>query len=163
MGIEAIYRRPNTRRQRQSQAVALIQLAQRLRPGVFGVGIQAYFSHSLGDINVEFVGGCVLTGVQARAAVMAQVRHVMDIGLSEFQAPGHRRKYRAKTFAITTGVADGHLPLYFTFVKIQHRDQCARCLGIKQLHVETPSLQMTHQSRPKPLPAHRRCDQKRYR
>lgn len=73
--------------------------------------------------------------MQACAAVMAKVRQVMDIGLGKLQASCHGRKYSAEALAITAGIANGHLSLNFAFIKVEHRNQIARCLGIKQLHV----------------------------
>jgi hypothetical protein len=48
--------------------------------------------------------------MQARAAVVAKICEVMNVGLREFESPGHGWKNGAKPFAIATGIANLHLP-----------------------------------------------------
>jgi hypothetical protein len=76
--------------------------------------------------------------MQARTAVMAQVRQVMDIRLRKLQTPCHGREYSAEALAVTAGIANGHLSLNFAFIKVEYGNQITRCLGIKQLHVGAP-------------------------
>ena len=97
-------------RQREHESVALIKAPERSWPRVFGVSHPAYPSHRLGNIDAKRVGRCVLAGMQAGAAVMAQICEVMNIGLRKFEAPGHGWKNGAITFAIAACIADFHLP-----------------------------------------------------
>jgi hypothetical protein len=44
--------------------------------------------------------GSVLASVKALAAVMAEVREIIKIGLGKFEPALHRGKYGAKSFAV---------------------------------------------------------------
>jgi hypothetical protein len=48
----------------------------------------------------------VLAGVQAGAAVVAEIGEVVDVGLAKLQPPRHGREHGAKTFAVAAGIAD---------------------------------------------------------
>ena len=101
--------------QGQGQAVFLVQLAHGGRPGIVGIGLAAHFGHGLGDVDAEFVRRCVLAGVQAGAAVVAEIGQVMHIGLTELQTARHGREHGAETFAIAAGIADLHHTRHFAF------------------------------------------------
>jgi len=97
-------------RQRHGQAIALVKRAQCGRPSVVGIGLPPHDRQGLRHIDRKLMGRRILTGMQTSAAVVAQIGQVMNVGFAEFQAPSHGGKDRAKTFAITTSVANLHLP-----------------------------------------------------
>jgi len=109
-GQDQEQRQARSQRHRQGQAVALVKLAQRRRPGVVDIGLAAHFGHGFGHIDRKLMRRRILAGVQAGAAVVAQVGQEVDVGLAEFQPARHGRKHRAKALAVATGVADLHLP-----------------------------------------------------
>ena len=77
------------------------------------IGFQPHFRHCFGNINRKLVRRGILTGVQTGAAVVAQVRQIVNIRLAECQTLGHGREYGAKPFAIAAGVTDLHHPFDF--------------------------------------------------
>jgi hypothetical protein len=59
----------------------------------------------------------VLTGVQTGATVVTQISHVVQVCfVIELKPARHCRKYGAKAFTVTTGVADLELASHFGFV-----------------------------------------------
>ncbi|EGB0941567.1 hypothetical protein H6Y38_004393 [Escherichia coli] len=54
----------------------------------------------------------ILAGVQASAAVMAQICQIVNVGFAKFQSLSHCREHGAKSFAIATCVM--HHPLDFS-------------------------------------------------
>ena len=93
-------------RQRDVGTGSPVQAAEGFRPGVFGVGVDPQVGERARQVDRELVRRRVLAGVQAGAAVVAQVGEVMHVVATEFEAPRHRREHRAKAFAVATGVAD---------------------------------------------------------
>jgi hypothetical protein len=53
--------------------------------------------------------------VQTRAAVVAQIGQVMNVGFAKFQAPCHGGKDRTEAFAIATAIANLKLASHFFF------------------------------------------------
>ena len=129
--------------QRHCQPVALVQGPQRLGPSVAAVSCLTHLGHGPGDVDGEFVRWCVLAGVQASSAVVAQIGQVMHVSLCEVEPTGHGREYRAKAFAIATGVADRHLARDFVFRAGRYLTgrQGAGVLhqGFKRCHVRSPA------------------------
>ena len=138
-GQQQKQREPGHQRQGQREAVALVQLAQRGRPGVVRIGLAANLGHGLRNVHRKFVRRCVLAGVQAGAAVVAQVGNEMDIGLAKFQPPCHGREHGAKAFAVAAGIADLQLARHLGFGGRQHNAAIRQRFsvtrqGFKRLH-----------------------------
>ncbi len=138
-GQQQEQREPRHQRQRQGQAVALVELAQRGRPGVVGIGLAAHLGHGLGHVHGKLVRRCVLAGVQAGAAVVAQVGDEMDVGLAELQPPRHGGEHGAKAFAVAAGIADLELAGHFGLGGGEHDLAIGQRLGVarqgfKRLH-----------------------------
>ena len=118
MPQRATHGQGQTQKQRQAtgqgqchcQAIAPIQRAQGLRPGMVFVGLHTHARHGLRYVHRELVGRRVLAGMQAGAAVVAQIGQVVHVGHAELESARHRGKHRAKGFAIAAGIADLHLP-----------------------------------------------------
>ncbi len=110
-------------RQCYRQSRALIQPPQRRRPGIVLIGLYPHLRHRLRHVEREFVRRGILAGIQARAAVVAQIGKVMRIGLVELQPAGHCREHRAKPLAIAAGVADLHDPRDFGLTRRQRARQ----------------------------------------
>ncbi|MDT4857618.1 hypothetical protein FQZ97_920500 [compost metagenome] len=102
-------------RDRQREAVALVELSQRGWPGVVGVGLPPHGGHGLRHVDRKLVRWRVLAGMQAGAAVVAQVGQEVDVGLAEFEPARHGRKHGAEAFAVAAGVADLHLARHLGF------------------------------------------------
>ena len=83
--------------------------AEAARPRVVGVGLDAHLRHRPRHVDRELVRRRVLAGVQAGAAVVAQVGQVVDVGLAELEPARHRREDGAEAFAVAAGIADLHL------------------------------------------------------
>ena len=101
--------------------MALVQPAQRRRPGIVGVGLRAHLGHGLRHVDGELVRWRVLAGMQAGATVVAKVGQVVDVGLAELQPARHGRKHRTESLAIAAGIADLHDPRHFGLFRAQDR------------------------------------------
>ncbi len=148
------------RGQRQRQAVALVEPAQRRRPGEVGIGLQAHLGHGLRHVDGELVRRRVLAGVQAGAAVVAQIGQVVHVGLAEFQPARHGRKDGAKAFAVAAGIADLQLARHFRLGRAGHHltvGQGPRLAGqlLKLLHAAAPYSCMLRAARAAWVPAMR--------
>jgi hypothetical protein len=84
----------------------------------------------LRHVDGKFVRRRVLAGMQAGAAVVAQVGQEMDVGLAEFEPSRHGREHRAKTLAVAAGIADLHLARHLVFGRAQHRRAACQCPSI---------------------------------
>ena len=151
-------RQASRQRQRQRHAVVLVQAPERRRPGVVGIGLHAHPGHRLRHVDREFMRRRVLTGVQAGAAVVAQICQIIDVRLAEFEPPCHRREHRAKAFAVAAGIADLHLAGYFGLGRAWRHGADRRFAGlrVKRLHA------LFLESPPQP-PGCRRCARRRCR
>jgi hypothetical protein len=135
-------RQPGGQCQRHGQAVARVQRAQGWRPGVVGIGLAAHLRHGLRHVHRKLMRRCVLAGVQAGAAVVAQVGQVVHIGLREVQPARHRRKHRAEALAVAAGVADLQLRATSASAPLKGRVKigvaCATGQRFKRLHGRPP-------------------------
>ncbi len=107
-------------RQGHGEAVARVERAEGPRPGVVDVGLAAHPRHRPRHVDRELVRRRVLAGVQAGAAVVAEVGEVVDVGLGELEPARHRRKDGAKAFAVAAGVADLQLPRDLGLRAVEH-------------------------------------------
>ena len=94
------------RAEQQREAAPREQGARPRRPGVAPVGRPADGGQRARHVDPERVRRRILAGVQARAAVVAQVRQVAEVGLREVEAALDGRKDGAEAFAVAAGVAD---------------------------------------------------------
>ena len=101
--------------QRQGEAVALIEFAHGRWPSVIGISLTTDGGHGLGHVDGKLMRRRILTSMQTRTAVVAQVSQVMNVGLAKFQAPRHGGKHGTKTFAIATAIANLKLSRNFLF------------------------------------------------
>ena len=85
-----------------------VERAQRLGPRVVDVRIGAHERRGPRHDDGEFMRRRVLARVEAGAAVVTEIGEVVDVGVPEFEPPGHRRKDGAEALAIAAGVADLH-------------------------------------------------------
>ncbi len=113
------------------EAVAAIRARERRGPGVLLVRRGADLRQRARNVDPELVRRRVLAGVEALAAVVAQVGEVVHVAGGEVEAPLHGREDRAVALAIAAGIADGHLPraLAHQFNGLLHvPPPCPRCV-----------------------------------
>ncbi len=136
-------------RKRQREAVALVKRAQTCWPRIVHVGLHAHLRHRLRHVDGELMRRRVLARMQARAAVMTEVRKEVHVGAAELEAVGHCGEYGAKAFAVAAGIADLHDAADFAFGGCHGegdrgfvRGQRARLPGkcFKRLHDWLPSI-----------------------
>src|SRR5690606_29158119 len=68
--------------------------------------LRAHLRHEPREVERELVRRCVLAGVEAGAAVVAEVAEVADVALGEGEAALQRREGGAVALAVAAGVAD---------------------------------------------------------
>ena len=94
-------------RECDGEPIVAIKATKRLRPRKVGVGFHPNPCHRLGHVDTELMWRGVLTGVQARTAVVTEIGEVIEICLAvELEPARHGRKNGTESFAIATGVAN---------------------------------------------------------
>ena len=81
---------------------------ERARPAVLLVRAQADLGKRPRHVDAELVRRRVLARVETLAAVVAEVGEVIEVGRDKCEALLHRRKDRAKLFAVPARVAHRH-------------------------------------------------------
>ena len=95
------------------KTVAREQAGKGARPGIGGVGVGARDRQRLRDVDVEFVRRRELAVGVTGAAAVAEIGEIVQVAVGKRTAHFHRRKHRAKAFAIAAGIAARHQPVGF--------------------------------------------------
>ena len=99
--------------QADDKTVALESPRKGAGPGVLLVCLRPDLSEHLREVELELVRRRVLTRVVARAAAVAEVGEISEIGFGEGEPPLQRRKDRAIALAIATRIANArHTPAF---------------------------------------------------
>src|SRR4029450_9615491 len=96
------------RRHRRRQPVTCESNGQESRPAIVFVRSCSNLGQCTWHVDPEFVGGRVLTGVKAFAAVVAEVCEVRQVNLRKGETTFHRGEDRTVRFAVPAGVAHSH-------------------------------------------------------
>ena len=95
-------------RHRRPQPLTCESDGQEFRPAIVFVRSRSNLGQRAWHVDPEFVGGRVLTGVEAFAAVVAEVGEVRQVHLRKGETTFHRREDRTVPFAVPAGVAHSH-------------------------------------------------------
>jgi hypothetical protein len=104
-----IWEMDQCREQRDYCAVALEERPHRPRPGVIGVGFHPQRREGLRHVDPPGMRRCILAGMEAALAAMAQIGQVAEVAGREIPPQLHRREDRAIALAVAAGVADLHV------------------------------------------------------
>jgi hypothetical protein len=122
-------------READHRAVLTERAPEPIGPRVLAVGFAAHLREHAREVELELVRRRVLAGVEAGAAVVAEVGEVVHVAFGEFQAPLERREHRAVALAVAAGVADREDALRFG-------DECVERHGARHGHdAQPPRLQ----------------------